>query len=290
MAYFLFVDESGQDHRESPYEVLAGIAVEDRDLWNLVQALQEAELRYFGRRYSEGESELKAKKLIKTKTYKLANNSIFIPPDEQRVLAKRCLESGAIAGQRELTALARAKLQYVREALDICARYRCKAFASIVDKNSPVPNPDLLRKDYAYLFERFFYFLEDQATTLSGIIVFDEYEKSRSHILLKQMERYFKFTAKGQQRASQIIPEPFFVHSDLTTGIQLADLVAYITSWGIRFEGMHEPARPELYDLGAQVCNLRYRARREVNGNSDYLIWSFAVITDLRSRLEQGGE
>ena len=32
MAYFLFVDESGQDHRESPCEVLAGVAVEDRDL------------------------------------------------------------------------------------------------------------------------------------------------------------------------------------------------------------------------------------------------------------------
>jgi len=32
MAYFLFVDESGHDQGESPYEVLGGIAVEDRDL------------------------------------------------------------------------------------------------------------------------------------------------------------------------------------------------------------------------------------------------------------------
>ena len=31
MAYFLFIDESGQDHRDSPYEVLAGVAIEDRD-------------------------------------------------------------------------------------------------------------------------------------------------------------------------------------------------------------------------------------------------------------------
>lgn len=28
MAYFLFIDESGQDHKSSPYEVLAGIAIE----------------------------------------------------------------------------------------------------------------------------------------------------------------------------------------------------------------------------------------------------------------------
>ncbi len=34
MSYMLFIDESGRDLRESPYAVLAGIAVEDRDLWN----------------------------------------------------------------------------------------------------------------------------------------------------------------------------------------------------------------------------------------------------------------
>jgi len=34
MSYMLFVDESGQNLGESPYAVLAGIAVKDRDLWN----------------------------------------------------------------------------------------------------------------------------------------------------------------------------------------------------------------------------------------------------------------
>jgi hypothetical protein len=62
LAFFLFVGESGQDYRESPYEVLAGIAVEDRDLWSLVTALQDAEVRIFGRRYSSEGRELKAKK------------------------------------------------------------------------------------------------------------------------------------------------------------------------------------------------------------------------------------
>lgn len=40
MGYFLFIDESGQDRRESPYEVLAGMAVEGLDLWNLIKAIQ----------------------------------------------------------------------------------------------------------------------------------------------------------------------------------------------------------------------------------------------------------
>jgi len=32
MAWFLFIDESGQDHGASPYEVLAGIAISDEAL------------------------------------------------------------------------------------------------------------------------------------------------------------------------------------------------------------------------------------------------------------------
>ena len=284
MAYFLFVDESGQDHRESPYEVLAGVAVEDRDLWNLVKALQDAEHRCFGMSYSNNSRELKAKKLLNKKTYRLASQLSEFPAEECRELARQCLEDGNTATRRSLTALAQAKLTYVREALNICSRFRCRVFASIINRNSPIPNALHLRKDYAYLFERFFYFLEDKNTSLSGIIVFDELEKSQSHILTKQMDRYFKYTARGQQRASQIIPEPFFVHSDLTTGIQLADFAAYIASWNVRFEGMSEPKRSELDDLAQQLLGLRYRAIREVDGNPNYQVWSFAVITDLRAR------
>lgn len=58
MAYFLFIDESGQDHHGSQYEVLAGVAVEDQDVWNLVQALHDSETRIFGERYSQHTSEL----------------------------------------------------------------------------------------------------------------------------------------------------------------------------------------------------------------------------------------
>src|SRR5208337_3367443 len=50
MAYFLFVAPSGPDTPQVPYEVVAGVAVEDRDVWNLAQALGEAEVHHFGRR------------------------------------------------------------------------------------------------------------------------------------------------------------------------------------------------------------------------------------------------
>jgi len=285
MAYFLFIDESGQDHRDSPYEVLAGVAVEDRDLWNLIQAIQDAELRHFGRRYSSGTKELKGKKILKSKVFRIAGQLPPIEENDRRLLAKKCLENGATAGKKEMTALAQAKLSYVAEVFEICARFRCKVFASIVSAEEAIEHsPDHLRKDYAYLFERFFYFLEDIDATSAGIVVFDELEKSQSHILLVQMDRYFKATAKGKQRAGRIIPEPFFVHSDLTTGIQLADLAAYIISWGFRTKELTKTARPELDDFVKSVCQLRHRAIREVNDNPEFVIWSIGVIKDLRPK------
>jgi hypothetical protein len=287
MAHLLFIDESGYDSGPSPYGVLGGIAIEDRDVWNLVQAMQEAELRHFGTRYSAGRAELKAKKLISPQIFRQAAFANPIADPERSELAKECLEHGAGASQRAIAALAQAKLDYVREVLEVCARFRCPAFASIVDKSSPPPTPDHLRKDYAYLFERFFYYLEDLGPNAFGVAVFDELEKIQSHLLVSQMDSYFKQTARGRQRAGRILPEPFFVHSDLTTGIQIADLVAYVVSWGFRLPRMVKPARPELAGYTSQVCQLRHRSMREVAGNPEFIVWSFIFITDLRSQSER---
>lgn len=290
MAFLLFIDESGQDQQESPYEVLAGVAVEDRDLWNMIQALQQAELKNFGTDYQSADRELKARKLLTRKVYRLASQLPQMPIVEQSQFAKRCLEAGEVAGKKEMTALAQGKINYVRDALQICHQYHCQAFACIVPKSSPRPQKGLLRKDYSYLFERFFYFLEDVGTTVAGLVVFDELDKSKSHLLISQMDRYFKETQKGRQFASQVIPEPFFVHSDLTTGVQLADLVAYIISQSVRLKTMTEPARLEMRDLAELVCNLRYLAKRDIDGNTKNGIWSFAIISDLRPKNERIGE
>ena len=242
MSFFLFIDESGQDRRSSPYEVLAGIAIEDRDLWNLITAIQQAEIEYFGRRYSKEQHELKARKILKSKVFRLAAQLPPFPPEQRRELARQCLDAGEKAGRSQLTALAQAKIDFVKQVLLLCARFRCKAFASITSRYAPRPHGNFLRKDYAFLFERFFYFLEDISPEALGLIVFDELERSQSHILVDQMARYFRDTAKGRMRSGQVIPEPFFVHSDLTTAIQIADLLAYIIAWGVQIGGMPEPA------------------------------------------------
>jgi hypothetical protein len=44
---------------------------------------------------------------------------------------------------------------------------------------------------------------------------------------------------------------------------------------------MVSPAREELLPFVDQICGLRYRAVREMNGNPNFVILSFSVINDL---------
>jgi hypothetical protein len=163
MAWFLFIDESGQDHRESPYEVLAGVAIRDEELWNLIRQLHDSEVAHFGRRYSEGARELKAKMILKRKTFHHAALNTHILPFEYPQLAKACLDDGANNNTvRHFKALALAKLGYVTDVLSMCKSRDCRVFASVVEADAPTTTGHGLRKDYAYLFERFFYFLEDE--------------------------------------------------------------------------------------------------------------------------------
>ena len=285
MGWFLFLDESGQDGRNSPYEVLAGLAVEDRELWKLILALKKCQEDHFGiRLFDAYGAEAKGQKLLRRKTFRLAKQRAPLPELDRTALAHAALTNGGAVSGDQLTAMGQAKLAYVSAALDLCRKHRTVAFASIIPNDIVRPRYDFLRKDYAFLFERFFHFLNGSADNRKpmGTIIFDEVEKNQSQILIEQMERYFLHTRNGMARSRLIVPEPLFVHSDLTTMIQMADLVAYIVSWGVRLPGglrpMVKPKRDELDHLARQVCRLRYHAKTP--GGHD--TWGFTTISELR--------
>ncbi|KJU84119.1 hypothetical protein MBAV_003679 [Candidatus Magnetobacterium bavaricum] len=271
MSVFLFLDESGQDRRNAPYEVLAGVSIKDSVLWSLIKSIHLAEEEFFGQRITVGTLELKAKKLLKIKTFKHAAQLPSFDPATRTRLAQTCLQKGIESKgkqhnnvtKEELTALAQAKLAFVKKLLFLCKKYKIKIFAGIIDKDAPIPETNYLRRDYSYLFERFFTYLRKSSKNQDekGIVVFDELERSQCHMLVDQMSEYLKKTEKGRKRSSQIIPEPFFVHSDLTTAIQIADIAAYIISWGVRLEKMGRPERKELHELASIILNLRYKSQ-----------------------------
>lgn len=288
MSWMLFLDESGHDARESPYEVLAGIAVEDRMLWPLIQVLRTSQEDHFGLRLFDAYgAEAKGQKLLNRKTFRLAGQKAPIEAVARRKLANKALTAGNQVEGDQLTALGQAKLAYVSHALRLCKSYGAVAFASIIPNEVERPENafDFIRKDYAFLFERFFHFLNGHGTTPKpmGFIAFDELEKRQSQILLSQMEGYFMNTNNGRVRSRLIVPEPFFVHSDLTTMVQIADLIAYIINWGFRLSGgahpMTHPRREELDPFATLVARLRYHATTP--GGHD--TWGFCVIENLEA-------
>lgn len=282
--HFLFIGSSGHDPGASPYEVLAGVVVEDRDLWNLVQAMVDAEYRHFGRRLCLDGGSIRPRTLLKRKVFRLARQLRLLPPEDRRELARSCLDAGERAKMRQMTALAQSKLAYVGEVFDLCARFRCRFLASIVNKRSALPTDDQIRKDYAYVFERFFYLLDDIKPSPNGLVVGDARQGARSQLLAHQMDLYFRRSVKGRQRAALVVPEPLFVRGDLAAGVTVAGLVAYLTAWAFRTKELTAPERRELSPFRDQVRTLRFRVVRDMGDNPNFVVWGFSVIHDLRMK------
>ncbi len=198
----------------------------------------------------------------------------------------------------EFTGYGQACLAYVEEMLGLCDTYGLKVFATIVDRNAPMTaNPEALRRDMSFLFERYYYYLEDigsgcgakQDPGAVGLIVFDELERVQCRRVIGNIEGYFLKTQKGQERSRLIIPEPFFVHSDLTTGVQVADIVIYVIGWAYRYGAMTGPVRPELEGYCRQIRELLYVTRRPDGEHAgvEWPVWSVKYVDDLRARHER---
>lgn len=282
LSWALFVDESGQDQRDSPFEVLAGIAIEDRQIWPLICQVSDAQQRFFGMRlYDAYGAEAKAKELLKKKVFRHARQMADFTEEERMRLAREMLENGTDPTRPRLTALAQAKIAYCEHVLNLARTHGGKVFATMVPRNAPRPPAgEQMRKDYAFFLERYYHFLNQHPGDPMGFLVFDELDKTASHILLGQISRYFKRTKNGRTRARLVVPEPFFVHSDLTPLVQLADLVAYLISWGLRFPRMAEDARIELDRHVDQIRRMRYRHMTE----GGHTVWGIKEINDLRPR------
>jgi hypothetical protein len=289
-----FVDESGIDLKEAPCLVLAGVGVREADVWPLTQAFWNlsAEILRFS---PEMSYEIKGSKLLKKRVFQHAALSGPLPSEQRNAAIESLLKKnreGRNVAPEELAALAQAKLLFVDRALGLAADFRMTVFASIVPRDAPQQRDrSFLRKDFAYLFQRIHCHVCDQDDDVHGVLIFDEQDPALSQRLMDQIHKYFRETDRGQQRAERMIPMPFFVHSDLTPAIQIADLVAYIVNWGLRLDRMPELARDELKPFADKVFNLRYNGRevplKRRIGKRGKHIWGIAYIPDLRPRNER---
>ena len=274
MTWLFFIDESGHDHRHTPYEVRGGVALHVRELWPFAQSMQRLETQCFGCRLAEIGKEVKGSTLIDRKRFKFANQSGPFPDRKRQELCRSFFARSHpdnTPTRDEFTAYGQACLRMAREIAALLKSTGAVVFATAIPRGVTAPRDyrfdDFLRKDAVFLFERFFYFLEDKDA--QGVLVMDETDKQEDRRFVARMEKYFTRTLTGRRRTSRIVPMPFFVSSDMAGPVQAADLCIYAINWGFRLpgRGMDAPYRDEIATmLGVDLADLQYRGQGERDG------------------------
>lgn len=268
MSWLLFLDESGHDHKQMPYEVRGGVAIHVSKLWPFVRAVQQLELNAFGGELHLYKKELKGSTLLDAKRFKFASQMPRMIDEERR---KHCrsfltkgLEKKTNQTREEFTAYGQACLEMAEGIFQLLQDHGARLFASAVPRGAAKPPADLgenlLRKDFVFLLERFYYLLEEKQE--HGILVLDEVEKSADRRFVRRLERYFTTTATGRYRSHWVVPTPFFVSSDMTYAVQAADLCIYCVNLGFRLpnQGMNAPTRNEIANrFGDWLGRLQFR-------------------------------
>ncbi len=275
MAWLLFLDESGHDHKQMPYEVRGGIALQDAQLWPFVQAMQRLELDCFGGQLHQYRKELKGSTLLDRKRFRFAKQAGPMAPEARRKHARAFLTKGLekkTPTRDEFTAYGQACLEMARGTFQLLRDHRATLFASAIPRSVQKPAQahieDFLRKDHVFVQERYFYFLEGQHQ--HGLLVLDEVEKTADRKFVRQLEAYFTRTNTGRYRTAWIVPTPFFVSSDMVYPVQAADLCIYCLNWGFRLpnQGMDASTRDEIAsEFGRWLHQLQFVGEGERDGN-----------------------
>jgi len=253
MAWLLFLDESGHDHKQMPYEVRGGVAVQDSQLWPFTRAVQQLEQIAFGCSLHDFRKELKGSTLLDKKRFRFAAQAAPMPDAERQKAARSFLTKGlqhANPTSVEFCAYGQACLEMARGMFELLRDHKAVLLASAIPRGAGRvvgPDAEKLRKDQVFLLERFFYFLDQQQE--NGLLVVDGTEKTLDRKFIRQMEAYFTKTTPGRQRTQWIVPTPFFVASDMAYPVQAADLCIYCINWAFRLPiGMDQPVRQEIQD------------------------------------------
>lgn len=276
MSWLLFLDESGHDHKQMPYEVRGGIAIHVSKLWPFVRAVQQLELNAFGAELHLYKKELKGSTLLDAKRFRFAAQMNRLNDEERRKHCRAFLTKGLEKKwnqtREEFTAYGQACLEMAEGIFQLLQDHGARLFASAVPRGAAKPPPErgenLLRKDFVFLLERFYYLLEEKQE--HGILVLDEVEKSADRRFVRRLERYFTTTATGRFRSHWVVPTPFFVSSDMTYAVQAADLCIYCVNHGFRLpaQGMNAPVRDEISKrFGDWLGRLQFRGEGYRDGH-----------------------
>jgi hypothetical protein len=289
MAWLLFLDESGHDHKQMPYEVRGGVALQDSQLWPFTRAVQQLEREAFGCSLHDFQKELKGSTLLDRKRFRFANQAPSMPASERQKHSRAFLAKGLqriSPTSSEFCAYGQACIEMARGMFQLLREHEARLFASMIPRTtgrSAGPVEEMLRKDHVFLLERFFYFLEQEKQ--NGLLIMDGSDKNLDRKFVRQLESYFTKTSVGRYRTQWIVPTPFFVASDMAFPVQAADLCIYCINWCFRLasQGMTEPIREEIRaEFADWLFSLQYHGQGYKEGDV-FEVWGICNVPNPNS-------
>ncbi len=267
MSWLLFMDESGHDHRNTPLEVRGGVAIHASRIWPFIQDWHEATGASFGRNFHELGGEIKGNKLLDVKRVKWARQMGHLDENSRHRGVNRFLTKPLqreILTKRDFTAYGQACELMARRVFELLQRHEAVLFASLIPCGVKPPRDyqysGYLRKDQIFMQERFFNFLE--AKKEHGLFVMDQTEKRNDKRFVRRLHDYYTKTQKGISRTQWIVPSPLFVDSEMSIGVQAADLCLYCINWGFRRKDWNFTGakRDEIQTgFGGRIASLQFK-------------------------------
>jgi len=259
-----------------PYEVCGGVALHASRLWPFIQSWRRTEIDVFGTELSQFSKEIKGCKLLDKDRLRWANQGDTMPDEERRKLCRAFLTKGLqkLSPRRdEFTAYGQACRMMAEAVFELLNAHGARLFAAAVPREIQRPaeftSEDYLRKDHVFLFERYFYFLEEKNE--DGLVVMDESDKAEDRRFVRRLHNYFQRTHTGRYRSTRIVPVPFLVASDMAIPVQAADLCIYSVNCCYRLptQGMRATERPDVRDIASEWINrLQYHGEGYRDGNT----------------------
>lgn len=219
--------------------------------------------------------------------FKWANQGDRMDGDERRAACRAFITKGLQKippKKHEFTGYGQACIEMVSGLFESLHNHEAVLFAVTIPcdaEQSPHGDSEaILRKDHVFLFERYFYLLQEKKKF--GLLGMDETERIQDTRFIRRMENYFTKTHNGRIRTQWIVPSPFFVSSDLVYPIQAADICCYCINWGFRLPktGMNAPVRMEIFELSSQwLLSLQYNCEIDREGEK-YKTYGIVHVPD----------
>ncbi len=169
---------------------------------------------------------------------------------------------------------------------------RAVVMAAVIDKRhmrDHVTAETLHKKAYEFLLERIQHFMREFHPKHNALMVMDDTSKQLNRAVAMK-HAFFQRAGNQNLQFTQIVEYPFFTASELSAGVQLADLLAYNTYRAFKDENLAYPyfnmLLPSFYRRGGDAVLDGLKVWPEP---SPLVAIARAMWEDNRKRLQQDG-